>query len=75
MRESTGLFDRLGNEIFVGDILEDEDRRFLKIVVNMGGNYELAYENGMRLGLVKIYIKYYPVKVVGNIYDNPDMLE
>lgn len=75
MRESTGLFDRLGNEIFVGDILEDEDRRFLKIVVNMGGNYELAYENGMRLGLVKIYIKYYQVKVVGNIYDNPDMLE
>ncbi len=75
MRESTGLFDRLGNEIFVGDLLEDEDKKFLKIVISKNGNYELEYENGMNLGLVKIYIKYYPVKVVGNIYDNPELLE
>ena len=79
----TGLRDENGREIYEGDII-DVDGEFIAEVVYSGGNYELytkkeplgtlsdiAYEYTLSIfdGVEKTF------SVVGNIHDNPDLLE
>lgn len=71
--EFTGLKDMNGKKIFEGDIVSTYD-----------GNFEVYYHDGwqpqMKRKLSNGYTKYepldfYEMEVIGNIYDNPELME
>lgn len=74
----TGLKDQYGNEIYEGDILQIETDKIIGVV---------HYNNAMfKLNLIHKWAKamrnelYYfceneNVKIIGNIYENPELLE
>lgn len=86
LMQSTGLFDRNGKEIFDGDIVRTT--RFLGRADEIGGFYE--YEKDY-VGVVKVLEGSWVIdtgivavrlwseidesEVLGNIYENPELLE
>ena len=76
----TGLKDKNGNEIYEGDILELEDR-YCKVEWHPTcacwdltfAKYKNSHSKYDRAVGRTIYWKYY--EIVGNIYDNPELLE
>ena len=78
LMQSTGLKDKNGQEIFEGDILDYNGR---KALVRWHGSYasfiyrfvdELQKRNAERKPL---YLAYMKCEIIGNIYENPDLLE
>lgn len=77
LMQSTGLFDKDGKEIFEGDILKTRTRGYV-IVKKENGNTMTTYKSGInkRTSLVlSSFLEKYQVKIVGNIYENKDLLE
>ena len=81
--QSTGLFDKNGNEIFEGDIVKfsdcDDDVYVTPVVwdknyacfgVSFSGKYPVSFDY-----LEEFYTKLKDVEVIGNIYENPELLE
>ncbi len=75
--EFTGLQDKHGKDIFEGDIIrhvngtkKDETGKFVESVKIFAVRYDMASFNVSSLALVTDYIE-----VIGNIYDNPELLE
>ncbi len=68
----TNLFDKDGEEIFEGSIIDyDDDSAMLGIVVNVDGQWQLKDKNGNLM-----FLKGAPhQKVVGHILSNPELLE
>ena len=78
LMQSTGLRDKNGKEIFEGDVVDYNGR---KAIVNWNGSYasfiyrfvdELHKRNAEWNPL---YLAYYHFEVVGNKFENPELLE
>ena len=76
--QSTGLKDKNGKEIFEGDILDYKGR---KALVRWHGSYasfiyRFVDEPHKRNAEWKpLYLAYMKCEIIGNIYDNPELLE
>ena len=78
LMQSTGLVDKNGKEIFEGDILDYKGR---KALVRWHGSYasfiyrfvdELQNRN---TEWKPLYLAYMKCEIIGNIYENPELLE
>ena len=76
--QSTGLFDKNGQEIFEGDIVDYKGR---KAVIKWHGSYasfiyRFVDELKERVSeWYPLFLAYYHFEVIGNIYENKDILE
>lgn len=78
LMQSTGLFDKNGKEIFERDIVDYKGR---KAVVKWHGSYaSFIYKfvdelQNRTTGWQPLYLSYYHFEIIGNIYENPELLE
>ena len=78
LMQSTGLKDKNGKEIFEGDIVDYKGR---KAVVKWHGSYasfiyRFVDELNERVSeWHPLFLAYYHFEIVGNIYENPELLE
>jgi hypothetical protein len=72
----TGLKDRDGKQIFEGDILENEKSSKSNFFVkfNVGG-YDAVYKGNFTLTLYPVLHDFEGAKVIGNIYQNPELIK
>ena len=76
LMQSTGLFDKNGKEIFEGDIVKMSkdvysEPTYYEVVRHRGGAYRLeSKQHGCEL-----WLRHTDCEVVGNIYENPELLE
>lgn len=76
LMQSTGLFDKNDKEIFEGDIVKMSkdvysEPTYYKVVRHRGGAYRLeSKQHGCEL-----WLRHTDCDVVGNIYENPELLE
>ena len=74
--QSTGLADKNGKEIFEGDIVKMSkdvysESTYYEVVRHYGGAYRLdSKQHGCEL-----WLRHTDCEVVGNIYENPELLE
>lgn len=77
LMQSTGLFDKNGKEVFVGDIIKCTRGCLHEVYIEeeYGGTYvggmPAIYLKGIREG----YAWTGDEKIIGNIYENPELLE
>ena len=78
LMQSTGLKDKNGQEIFEGDIVDYKGR---KAVIKWHGSYaSFIYRfidelQGRKSEWDPLYLAYFRVEVIGNIYETPELLE
>lgn len=78
LMQSTGLFDRNIKEIFEGDIVNYKGR---KAIIKWHGSYaSFIYRfvdelNKRSAEWYPLYLAYLKCEVIGNIYENPELLE
>lgn len=76
LMQSTGLFDKNGKEIFEREIVKMakdvySEPTYYEVVRHYGGAYRLeSKQHGCEL-----WLRHTDCKVVGNIYENPELLE
>ncbi|MBU8770291.1 YopX family protein [Cytobacillus oceanisediminis] len=72
----TGLKDKNGKEIYENDIVQIKDHAFQESM-SIDGNYEVFYNEYMELccGSLILFRQLPYVTVIGNIYENPELLK
>lgn len=76
LMQSTGLFDKNGREIFEGDILKNN--KYITSVFYENGAYCVKFRRTPNTTVtmnVISFIEKYKTRIVGNIYENPELLE
>lgn len=76
LMQSTGLKDKNGVEIFEGDVLTSNVQPCKMVNPIKDGYGVVRFENGMfKLGAISLVTFISKMKVIGNIYENPELLE
>lgn len=81
LMQSTGLTDKNGKEIFEGDILSIEtDEENVKVSVFWDSKHALfmfeSKKYNEKEALAELFEdNSYPFKIIGNIYENPELIE
>ena len=77
LMQSTGLVDKEGTEVFEGDILHHQIQTEYTFIVKYDKEKGRWYGDGLsrtyRIDITKEFLQYY--KIIGNIYENPELLE
>ena len=76
LMQSTGLKDKNGKEIFEGDILKSN--KYITSVFYENGAYCVKFRrtpNTTVIMNVISFIEKYKTRIVGNIYENPELVE
>ena len=76
LMQSTGLKDKNGKEIFEGDILKSN--KYITSVFYERGAYCVKFRQTPNTTVtmnVISFIEKYKTKIIGNIYENPELLE
>lgn len=76
LMQSTGLVDKNDQEIFEGDILKSN--KYITSVFYEDGAYCVKFRRTTNTTVtmnVISFIKKYKTRIVGNIYENPELLE
>ncbi|WNF07246.1 YopX family protein [Brevibacillus borstelensis] len=75
-QQFTGLRDKNGKEIYEGDIVDLRDHPF-EGSMKINGVYEVGYNERMELccGSLLLHREIPYITVIGNIYENRDLLE
>ena len=78
----TGLLDRLGKEIYEGDITTwgeygNVDPCGVDIIEGQGKPHIVGFENGSftNTHLTNGLNEFFPVEILGNLYENPELLK
>ena len=74
----TGLTDKNGNKIFEGDILKSDDLYEEPLLVTFNEKcsaFQVLFKDGYSEGFLEQYTNVYHLEVIGNIHDNPELLE
>ncbi|EPH62154.1 phage hypothetical protein [Enterococcus faecium 13.SD.W.09] len=76
LMQSTGLKDKNGVGIFEGDVLTSNVQPCKMVNPIKDGYGVVRFENGMfKLGAISLVTFISKMEVVGNIYENPELLE
>ena len=76
LMQSTGLKDKNGVEIFEGDVLTSNVQPCKMVNPIKDGYGVVRFENGMfKLGAISLVTFISKMEVIGNIYENPELLE
>lgn len=72
----TGFVDKKGKKIFEGDILSIYNSKAFLFVVEWNNQYVLkCTTNGVSDNILNVIESSEDVEVVGNIYDNPELIK
>ena len=73
-QQYTGLHDKNGKEIYEGDVVNAKDYEVLpyKVIFEDGAYCLDRPHNGIELSLTSVEL--YNIEVIGNIYENPELL-